>query len=709
MKINSRQIKILSFILENKSYTMNDIAEKLEISTRTIYRDMKKINEWLIDKAVVGKEHIADAYEVIGDEKAREKINKLLQMNKAEAKYSAEDRQLILITELLLSNEPLKVFYFTQKLNVTEGTIISDLDKVEEWLANYEIMLIRKQGLGIFVEGDEKKIRSCIMSMFYRGLDIRDIRKLIKKKISENFSDRVQTDIANRLLGLVDEATIRQVEQVIKSMEVKLKEKFTDDAYLGLMVHIILAISRLKNGDTIKVSEEILTPIKSTKEYEVADEARKVLQSEFDIDIPDDEVAYITMHLRGAKINNENIEIESSTYLKHDVAGIVKEMLEKAEKETGLDFLTDRDLFMGLVIHLKPALTRLELNLSIRNPLLEAIKNEYKEIFELSRKICQVIEEELDTFIPEEEIGFVAMHIGAFLERKKVSGKRRVKTLVVCPSGLGTSKLLTSKLIKEIEELDILASVSIMEIDRYIEDEKDLELIISTVNLGDREFGYIVVNPLLLEDDIRSIKKAIGIIELDKYEVESAERNVKAKTSKMFDMNKLKAYIEAADMINDAFFVKEGLVIKSCNEMLKYIGRYIHYGDKDNAEKLFQDLKNREDLMGTAITGKKIALVHAKTDTIKDILSGVFRTKGDVVFKDMTGESESIDTVLVLLAGSNASREYRDILSGISVMLVESEDFIPMLRFQDKDEICEALKISFNNFIQNYIKNCQVN
>lgn len=706
--INSRQKKIMSYIIEERSYPLNEIAEMLGISTRTIYRDVKKINDWLEKNGVDTKGSI-ETVNFLKDKESEKRIRKLLDSLEVEEKYDAEDRQMILITELLLSSEPLKIFYLASKLNVAEGTVISDLDKAEEWLGNYGIRLVRKQGLGVYVEGAEKNIRSSIMNIFYKGLAASNIRDVLKK-LDEGEARRAQTDIANRLLGLVDEKVIHQVEKVIISMEKSLGEKLTDDAYIGLMAHIILAISRLRNGDVIKVRKEVLASVKDTAEYVIATQAKRMLEEDFDIQIPEDEVAYITMHLRGAKIKGAPTDLERSTYYKYDVPEIVKDMLEVAHKDTGMDFLSDRDLITGLVIHLRPAITRLELNMSIRNPLLDSIKNQYRDIFELSKTMCSVLEERLGIRIPDEEIGFVAMHLGAFYERKKTGAGKRIKTLVVCPSGLGTSKLLVSKLSKEIDELDVVASASVVEVEEYMDLYGDLGLIISTVNLGEKDFDYLVVNPLLPDEDISFIKRTIGIVGLEKGKEKTPERGKRPsvhKATKTFDMKKLKQYIEASEIIKSHLFVKDGLSITNSDEMLKYIGRFLFYNEPLKAQDLYEELKKREELMGTALTGKKIAIVHTRSEVVDHATFGVFRNKKDIPFNDVVGNVENIDTIALMLMKKTEPKEYREVLGVISKLMVEYDDFILLLRENPKEDILEVLKIGFDEFVQEYVKSCE--
>ena len=81
-------------------------------------------------------------------------------------------------------------------------------------------------------------------------------------------------------------------------------------------------------------------------------------------------------------------------------------------------------------------------NLSIHNPLLEDVKEDYPSLFELvSHGMEKVF---VQGNIPDEEIGFVAMHFGAALDRAQGSFPQRV--LVICSSGIATTKMLSSRL-----------------------------------------------------------------------------------------------------------------------------------------------------------------------------------------------------------------------------------------------------------------------
>lgn len=698
MKIESRQMKILILLLEG--HTIQGIAEKLNISSRTIYRDIHKINQWLISRKIIDKHDSGFGVDSVLDENIKDEIFRELDNKNIETKYSLEERVLIIITELVLAKEPLKIYYLSRKLKVTEATISADLDKVENWLNEYKISLIRKQGFGIEIVGREDNLRECILSILYKGIELYDIKKIFRNISLEDSVNKVQLNVQNRLLGLVDLDMIQSVEKTIKNMESELENKLTDDAYTGLLMHIVLAITRLKNGDVIKVPQQVLDELSKTNEYAIAISARKELEKEFEIDIPEDEIAYITMYLRGAKLASHDYDTEDFMYMKFDVLQITKDMIKIAEENLKLSLINDREFLMGLLIHLKPVISRLKLNMRIRNPLLQMIQSQYENIYDISKKMCKIIEEELQCDVPDEEIGFIALHLGAAVERKNINFKRKYKVLVVCPSGLGASKMLTTKLIKELNILDVVATASVLDIPRFMKKHEDIDLIISTVEIFETSYDYVKVNPLLLEKDIVNIQNQLYRIE------QSTDYKVtqKSPTESIFDMNTLKEYIQIADLINEKFFVKE-LTVSNQEDAISKISKDIHTGNSIKEKKLFENLTKRNNLMGTAIPKTGMALVHCESSTINAFEVGLYRLSNTIPFDSMSGDREPVDLIMLMIIKEQASIYYREMLSVLSYAIIEDNEFVTQLRQYDRSSISEILSLKYKIFIKEYINN----
>ncbi|GAA3313292.1 hypothetical protein GCM10020331_003100 [Ectobacillus funiculus] len=74
------------------------------------------------------------------------------------------------------------------------------------------------------------------------------VRENIQRKSTQ------QTDsISERLLGLVEKKKLLIVEQVIKDISEELSYSMADSAYIGLVVHLALAIERILQGENITI------------------------------------------------------------------------------------------------------------------------------------------------------------------------------------------------------------------------------------------------------------------------------------------------------------------------------------------------------------------------------------------------------------------------------------------------------------------------
>src|SRR5690606_23181700 len=103
-------------------------------------------------------------------------------------------------------------------------------------------------------------------------------------------------------------------------------------------------------------------------------------------------------------------------------------------------------------------------------------------------------------------------------EDEKIAETIKIKTVVICHSGYGTSQLLATRLgktFRNIEIVGVIASNSINNIDL-----DQVDLIVSTVDL-EIEQPYIMVSAFLNEIDRENIRNYIGTILEDKKKISS--------------------------------------------------------------------------------------------------------------------------------------------------------------------------------------------
>jgi mannitol operon transcriptional antiterminator len=391
-KLRGRQLQILRKILSATSTRIEDIMKEFDISKRTVYREIASINEFVknYNLKIVNKTYGLAIEGNIAD------IEKLkLDIVGYPSEFETKERRKMILSELLQLKEAVKLQYFSKKFGVTTSTISYDLKELEKWLKKQGLTLITKPGYGVYISGSENSFRKAIANFLYENFDTKDLIDFLKTGFLAK--NNIEKNIDLRLLNLIDYDTVLKIEKAILKVESEIDYEIVESSYLGLVVHLALAIKRLK----------------------FAKKLAKYLQEELDISIPEDEIGYVTIHLIGAKYRST-----TQNYNDKDIEIIAWDMIKEAEKIFDVSFSKDEFLEDGLKSHLVPAVYRLKMGLDIRNPLLEDIKTKYPLLFEKSNRVCDVLRKRLNLDIPEDEIGYIAMHFGAALERKKEASQK---------------------------------------------------------------------------------------------------------------------------------------------------------------------------------------------------------------------------------------------------------------------------------------------
>ena len=194
MKINERSKFIINELIKRNTYvTASEIADLLQVSIKTVTRQLVNVEKILNENDLILERKTSKGMQIIGTEEQRQKMLEQIQSNGLH-EYSPVERQNIVLSHLLKSQEPIKLLTLAKLLNVTEATISNDLDKLETWIKKMNMNLVRKPGLGIYLEGLEKDIRKAIISHIKRvhlpvpqGLFHVDDKVKVDRRIGKTF------------------------------------------------------------------------------------------------------------------------------------------------------------------------------------------------------------------------------------------------------------------------------------------------------------------------------------------------------------------------------------------------------------------------------------------------------------------------------------------------------------------------------------------
>lgn len=635
--------------------------------------------------------------QITGEFEDRKTLERVL-LNVKHTDYRPEERQAIIILTLLETSEPIKLFALANELDVTIATISNDLDKISEQLADYQIGLIRKRGYGVKVEGEEASKRGALSYLISQHVDEFDFITLLRENIEKKSKQQLDT-ISSRLLGLVDQDKLKTIEKSVEDIRSELSYELADSSYIGLVVHLALAIERLQHGENIQFDSNYLHDLQEKKEYQIARKIIIDLEKSFQMTIPEDEIGYITMHLMGAKLRyDHDYQLEDSSI---EVAYKAKELTKFVGNQLNKDLTISSSLLNDLVAHLKPTIYRLKQRMNIKNPLLSEIRNDYQELFDILE--LGVKEVFPNTEFPKEEIGYLVMHFASSL--LAAEDNMDINALVICSSGIGTSRMLASRLNQQIPEIKQVSNKSLFELDNI--NLSNYNLIVSTIPLEDMNNEYILASPILTKAEVHKIKRCVRRLKISKHATPIQEQVSKSQSHEEQSSDSIVTRFQSMQHyskvtldlllglkvyhINNKLTNKEILNF-ACEQLVK--NQVI-----ENSKEVLKQLIEREKSGGLGIPNTSLALYHTRSDAVRKPTFTMYTLDYPIKIRSMDDKEISVDSILLMLAPENVPEESLELLSYISGLIIRDEKSISTFQSKDENKITQFLSHHLNEFV----------
>lgn len=634
MIIKKRVYDIIEFLFDKEEYTtIKEISEHFKISMRTVRYDIEKAEELAkkYDFKIYSKP--GSGIKIISENDTKEKfLNRKEEKEEDTLYFSKEDRKQIILFKLFQSSEPINISDLEEELLISSFTIKKDLEEIEKWLNKRNLKLIRRRNFGIKIKGKEVDIRHGITSLLDETSSEGDLLSFLNKIQSKKFDENNFFNEFDKLIGNID---MFKIEKNIKKMQKDLNFKMVDSDYAALMIHIALAIMRIKEGKDIIIDENQLKNLIKEKEFNIARILAKNLEYDFNINIPESEIGFITFHLLGSKKR----EIKKTYISDYDNTRIMAEQMCKIiDDYFKIDLINDQELINGLSLHLDAAINRVKYNLPLNNPLLDEIKTKYEEIYKASEIASKVIFTNFENEIADDEIGYIALHFGAAIERNYTYNFDKLKVLLVCSSGIGTTNILKSR-IKNIfgEDIEVLDTISYVDIPNYFLKDVDIDLIITTISIEEENIKILKVNPLLPEKEIIEIKnilnkrkrvlknkndfnkidskKIINIIKKYFNIDKDLEKNIKKDIDNEINKKKILKNEKNLNFGLEHYIsldtIKITNKILSWEQSIKYAGEILLKNDKINKEYIQKSIDIIKEKGPYSVISPGIALIHA--------------------------------------------------------------------------------------------------
>jgi len=573
--------------------TADHFVEKFQVSMRTVQSDIKKIREHLATTRYAELISVASkgSQLIIKDYTAFQVNN---QQKEIISESNQSDRVRKLCVLLLNQKRPINRQKILDQLFIASSTLNMDLKEADKLLSNYQLSVERKRNSGIFISGNEYDKRKCLLKLGH-------------------------LDIHQNQSNMETEESFRQeIEMVLVSVLLKHHFHISETLFQNLIVHIEMAIKRMKSGFYIG-SDEFGGITDFDSEMEVSTEIFQRLAERSYFKVSQEEILNLAIYIKGKS------DYENDDYISEEVNTFILHALKEINEKFDIDFRQEIDLRISLALHLMPLLTRIEYNIQNENKLLDQIKQSFPLGFDIAAYMCMLLQNTIDKKIEEGEIAYLAIYFNQYLAKyNDISGKKRI--LIITSLKRSESILLRQRFATWFSnEITILTLVNTHEVGFL--DIEDYDVIFTTeqTELTDK-MGAILISFFPSEQEYSKIKLAIDGFN-DKFEIVN-----------LFD----EALFRYGHFTN-----KKEVLDKICSISVSKVG--------DKVFQLREAVELREEI-GSSYFGNGIALPHPINPILAETFVSVILLKNEL---DWDSDGNKVHLVMLVAIEKNNAKVFQ--------------------------------------------------
>lgn len=664
--------EMLKYLLYQDGYTsVTQLAEEMKISKRSVYYDIRKINEWL--EALELSQLVVERKKGIRiDEEQKTMIRTGLKMIPSELAYAFTpiERVKIIICSILQRNRNLFLDDFMELCQVSRNTTISDMKEAGKIISKYQLQLIYENGKGYHIKGDLVRKRSIYFSYFSSISDLykKEILPLDAPDKVEHFLDRLK-DIENAL-------DVQYVQ--------------------GTLYTIAVFFSTIDNrSDVVEFSDKEKKEIMDTKEYEMVSMRFPELN--------ESEQLYLALHLLGSRMQSIPVDFMEEHSGKESQR-LSKILVNAFSRIAGVGFSKEKELTKALAAHLKISMYRYRYGIQLANPMLENIKSEYGDLFEITARACRYLEKEIGVPIPESEIAYITLHFGAFISAGQEK-EQKLKILIICPNGVSTANMIWGEIQTLVPDADVVDVCSLKEYN----ETHDYNVVISTIVI-ENENDLILVHPILTDNDRMKVlqrcmkykhKNDVNISNIteiaSKYMTDDNFQKFKEELIELFSKNSLKEYVEQKrkpqkgiyEMLEDPYIriVREGM---KWQDAIRISGETL-LEDQSVRQSYIDSIIYKTDQYGPYMfITKQVFLAHSEIeDGVESMGFSMTIFKKPVEFRTLDGQKRFAKIMFMLSAQDEKS--HIRLLNDIMTIFSKPENEEKLWKQEDIGEVKDML------------------
>lgn len=671
-KLEKSQKEFLMLLLENENpQSIQLIQDQLDISRRTVYYIVNKINDVFYDLRMepINNKRGQGYYLTSNQKKV---VDSILHSDGTLQNLSPDERVHYLICWMMYPKANIHIENIMELFDISRNSVFNDLKDLKSEIEKYNVSLYFDIKNGYMINGQVFSKRALLL--YY-------LKILLKK-------------IHYKSIEFLDVSEVETFYSRLQQISLKMHNEYDD--------YNLLAIACLLNI-VHYVDEKFDFSILELRDLEKTEELHMIDKYFQDLNVH--ERLYLTIHLLGSKAGSV-IRLDDS---QRDIQlfELALHLVDLFERQTSCDISEKNELVNSLYMHFKLSIYYYQLSIQISNTLLEDVKENYGNLYQMIKNLCESMDDEFPFILTDSEISYITMHFGGHL--KQVQGKfyALIRVLIVCPSGISTSTLLKREVENLYANVTVIAATAAENIAQY---KENIDFIVSTIDL-DTDIPWIKVNAILTKDDKSKIASMMSL-NMQTYKLN------KDNFSGLFSI--IQKYVDPTQMKNlkknvyDYF--REGNLIVDVVEEKQLRLKDIMY--RDHLIRIDKDIMWDEairlasvpllktniitenyinEMIGLVrdygpyiVIKNRIAIAHAKTEAGANALgTALLINKKNIQFED------DLNIHYLFVISSSNPKEHLQILKDISMLASDDIDLNALLD-KNVDEIMEFIKKMVN-------------
>lgn len=391
-------------------------------------------------------------------------------------------RAYAVLRRVLTSPEPISVYDLANELEVSESTIDNDLRRIAQLADRHQVAIVRAGDL-VRAEGGEA-----------------DQRQLMRQAITDAANPGTML-ATSRLEAAYDSYDVRQIKRHVARALASNGLHCNDYTLNPLILDLVIAVDRITDDYTLDEAGSGTAVQHDPRLVGAARDITGYLSAAYGVDFNAAEtqavallVASKTTLLRGATDRDVVVDHVGS-----DLVNLVRRILMKLD-ETYLVDLTDDAFVASLALHTHNLLLRARTGRPQPNPLAAAIRKGHPLVHELAVFFTRELERETGVPVHPDEVGFIAFHLGAALDRRR-DGRDQISITLVAPGYHDLTRRIAEQLTARLGDRIVIEQV----IETGEPDARDItgELVVSPIPVpGVHPARQVLISPLLSQADV---------------------------------------------------------------------------------------------------------------------------------------------------------------------------------------------------------------